>query len=173
MAFSIRQTIRAFAAPDYRLSCPRFLWKSILRELYRRTETRHESGAFLLGNVENDRRRILRAVYYDDLDIHAYESGVCVVKGPAFARLWEICRLTAHSVVADIHVHPGDAIQSWSDKTNPTLPNVGHIAIIVPNFAKPPIHINDLGIFEYVGKFHWSNLGYKRAHRYFYVGLCG
>jgi hypothetical protein len=173
MGFSIRRTIQAFAAPDYRLSCPRYLWKSILWELRQRTEARHESGAFLLGNKEDNRRRILKAVYYDDLDAHAYESGVCVVKGPAFARLWEICRSTKYSVVADIHVHSNAAFQSWSDKTNPTLPNKGHIAIIVPNFAKSPVYIKDLGIFEYVGRFHWNDLGQARAHRYFYVGLFG
>lgn len=173
MGFSIRRTIRAFAAPDYRLSCPGYLWKSILRELHRRTEARHESGAFLLGKIEANRRRILRVVYYDDLDARAYESGSCVVKGPAFARLWEICRLTECSVVADVHVHPSAAFQSGSDKTNPSLPNKGHIAIIVPNFAKPPVYINDLGIFEYVGGFRWSDLGHSRAHRHFYVGLFG
>jgi hypothetical protein len=173
MGFSIRRTIRAFAAPDYRLSCNRNLWKSILWELHQRTEARHESGAFLLGVVEDNRRRVLRSVYYDDLDARAYESGICVVKGPAFARLWEICRSTGSSVVADIHVHPGAAFQSWSDKTNPSLPNRGHIAVIVPNFARPPVNINDLGIFEYVERFRWSDLGHARAHRYFYVGLFG
>ena len=173
MRFSIRQIIRGFAAPDYRLSCRGGLWRSILRELRRRTENRHESGAFLLGKIEDNRRRILQAVYYDDLDPNAYETGICVVKGPAFAKLWQICRSTNNSVVADVHVHPGAAFQSWSDKTNPSLPNQGHIAIIVPSLAKPPIRINDLGIFEYTGQFRWKDLGHTHAQRHFYVGLCG
>jgi hypothetical protein len=144
-----------------------------LWELHQRTEARHESGAFLLGSIEDNRRRILKAVYYDDLDSRAYESGICVVKGPAFAKLWQICRSTEYSVVADIHVHPNAAFQSWSDKTNPSLPNKGHIAIIVPNYSRPPVHTNDLGIFEYIEGFRWSDLGHSRAHRHFYVGLFG
>jgi proteasome lid subunit RPN8/RPN11 len=173
MGFSILRTIRVFAAPEHRVSCGSYLWKSIVAELCRRTEMRHESGAFLLGTIEDGRRRILRPVYYDDLDAKAYSQGICVVRGPAFAQLWKICRKTGYSVVADIHVHPGEAFQSSSDKTNPTLPNRGHISIIVPHFAKSPVRIERLGIFEYLGGYRWKDLGQVKAREHLYIGLCG
>jgi hypothetical protein len=165
------RTIRAFAAPKLRISCSSKLWGELTRELSRRTEGRHESGAFLLGkHIGRAPRQVSKIVYYDDLDPHAYDTGACVVRGPAFARLWELCRSTGLSVVADIHVHPGAAHQSWEDKTNPTLPHAGHVAIIVPNYAKPPIRLRDLGIYEYIGKYEWNDLGHARAKKHFYIG---
>ena len=53
MIFSLKTTIRAFAAPEHRISCPRRLWNAILRELDRRGERRHEAGVFLLGLESN------------------------------------------------------------------------------------------------------------------------
>jgi proteasome lid subunit RPN8/RPN11 len=157
MSFSIKATIRALLAPDHRLCCPRRLWSSTLRELNRRGEDRHEAGAFLLGE-QLDRRLVVRGVvYYDELDPDAYSSGVCVLHAPAFARLWAICRARCLSVVADVHTHPGLALQSWADRDNPMVAREGHVAIIVPDFAKPPVNSQMLGIYEYVGDHTWTD----------------
>jgi hypothetical protein len=173
MSFSIRKIIQAFAAPNHKISCNVGLWKSIVEELHRRTQMRHESGAFLLGTEEDGKRRIVKAVYYDEVDPNAYDSGICIVKGPGFARLWEKCRRLNLTVVADVHVHPGAAFQSWSDKTNPVLPTKGHIAMIIANYAKPPFSYRNLGIFEYVGNNEWIDIGHRKAARFFYVGVLG
>ena len=56
MSFSIKATIRAWLAPEHRLTCPSRHWREIVGELDRRGENRHEAGVFLLG-VERDGRR--------------------------------------------------------------------------------------------------------------------
>jgi len=60
--------------------------------LWRRSEGRHESGAFLLGRQAGKRRQVLRALFYDELDPDAYSSGVCILTGRSFGKLWKICR---------------------------------------------------------------------------------
>jgi hypothetical protein len=170
MAFSLRAIIRAFAAPNYRLRCSPQLWRGIVSELERRGEGRHEAGVFLLGVDNAGQKEVRQAVYYDGLDPHAYDSGVCVLHGDAFARLWSLCREKNLTVVADAHTHPGAAFQSHSDRMNPMVARAGHIAIIVPEFARWPIRPGELGVYEYVGDHVWHDRC-GGAARYFYRGF--
>lgn len=171
MIFSLKTTIRAFAAPEHRISCPRKLWNVILRELDRRGQRRHEAGVFLLGVEKVRRLEVKDVVFYDDLDPDAYKTGVCVLHGDAFAKLWAVCRERGLTVVADVHTHGAAAVQSHSDRTNPMVARAGHIAIIVPNMARRPIQHAALGIYEYCGQHEWTNRSGKNAKPYFYVGL--
>jgi hypothetical protein len=171
MNFSIRAIIRAWLAPDHRLSCRTSYWKRIVGELERRGERRHEAGAFLLGVKRQERFEVRDTIYYDDLDPRAYDSGVCVLHGDAFARLWEICREKNLTVVADVHTHPGRATQSPTDKANPMVARRGHIALIVPNFAAAPIPTGRLGIYEYRGQHEWTDYSPPATRRYFYTGF--
>jgi len=45
-----------------------------MAELHRRTQRRHESGAFLLGHDHDGRSAAVDVVYYDDLDPAAYAA---------------------------------------------------------------------------------------------------
>jgi hypothetical protein len=173
MNFSIKATIRAFVAPRHRLRCNNRTWRRIVGELERRGDRRHESGVFLLGTEHGKQLQVCEAVFYDDLDPHAYDSGVCVLHGGAFAKLWAICRAKKLTVVADAHTHPGSAFQSSSDKSNPMVARAGHIAIIIPEFARWPIPADQLGIYEYCGQHDWIDRGPKNASGYFYTGLWG
>ena len=171
MNFSIRAIIRAFVAPRHRLRCPKRTWRGVVAELERRGRRRHESGAFLLGVEHGKQREVREAVFYDDLDPHAYDSGVCILHGDAFAKLWAICREKKLTVVADAHTHPGPAFQSSSDKANPMIARSGHIAIIIPEFARWPIRAGQLGIYEYCGQHDWIDRHAAKAPGYFYTGL--
>lgn len=171
MTFSIRAIIRALAAPDHRLSCRGSLWRDVLSELDRRGARRHEAGAFLLGADSNGRRSVLDVVFYDDLDPKAYASGVCVLHGDAFAKLWQLCREKKLTVVADVHTHPGRAFQSSSDRTNPMVARDGHVAIIVPGFAAAPVNHAELGIYEYRGNHTWTDRSPHQSRGFLYTGL--
>lgn len=171
MTFSIKATIRALAAPEHRLNCPTSLWRSVLSGLQRRGEGRHEAGAFLLGRETGSRLEAVEAIYYDQLDPRAYASGVCILHAPAFAALWAVCRKRGLTVVADIHTHPGRAFQSEADRTNPMVARTGHVAIIVPNFAKPPVDFDAIGVFEYRGRHQWLDRSRSHAGRYLYSGF--
>jgi hypothetical protein len=171
MSFSIKATIRALLAPEHRLTCNARRWRHIVGELERRGRHRHEAGAFLLGSDDDGPREITDAIFYDDLDPDAYSSGVCILHGDAFAKLWAQCRKRKLTVVADVHTHGGDAGQSGSDKANPMVARSGHVAIIVPDFASWPIAANRLGVYEYRGAHEWINRTHPRTRRFFYTGF--
>lgn len=167
MTFSNQKTIEASAVNSTRLTCPATVWHAGVAELRRRTEGYHESGAFLLGVRDGDVRRIVRFVYYDDLDPHSLDSGIVIFDGAGYGPLWEVCRQESRSVVADIHVHPWGARQSESDRTNPMIARKGHIALIAPDFASGDCMPRDLGIYEYEGDYSWSFWTGNEAEEFF------
>ena len=171
MSFSIKAIIRAWFAPEHRVSCPSRLWRAIVAELDRRGGRRHEAGAFLLGTEDGGRLRVTEAIYYDQLDPGTYATGVCVLHGAAFAKLWALCRERKLTVVADVHTHPRAAFQSMTDKANPMVARAGHVAIIVPNFARWPIPPGQLGVYEYLGQHEWTNHTATGRNKFFYTGF--
>ena len=68
--------------PKLTISSP--LWRELLTELHRRTSERHESGAFLLGQNSGCERQVEKIVYYDDIDLQAYQTGVVVLHASSF-----------------------------------------------------------------------------------------
>ena len=153
------------------LTIPSVLWEGLLWELHRRTEERHESGAFLLGHPGEPGRRVVDAVFYDDLDPNAYRTGIVVMYASSFGGLWDRCRSSGLSVVADIHVHPRAAFQSRADRKNPMIATTGHLALIVPNFARQPVMLEKLGLFEYRGSHCWRSFGGSKITRFLRIGV--
>jgi hypothetical protein len=145
--------------PDPRLRVARSLWGELISELHRRTEGQHESGAFLLGRNADGCRQVSSLVYYDELDPAAYETGVCVLHADAFGRLWDQCSALGLSVVADAHVHGGRAGQSTADRENPMIARPGHLALILPLMARPPVRRWAIGLYEYLGDHQWRPHG--------------
>jgi proteasome lid subunit RPN8/RPN11 len=170
MSFSIKAIIRAWWAPEHRVSCPAAFWKRIIQDLERRGRHEHEAGAFLLGTERRRRFEVRDVVFYDDLDPHAYATGVCVLHGDAFAKLWALCREKKLTVVADVHSHPGAATRSPTDKANPMVARAGHVALIVPDYASWPILWGRLGVYEYRGQHEWADHSAGRR-RFFYTGF--
>jgi proteasome lid subunit RPN8/RPN11 len=154
---------------DGSLNFSRSHWFGCMDQLHRRGRERHESGCFILGTIDGPRRRAVRSVYYDELDPKAYESGVCVLHGGAFSKLWEICRQDGLSVVADIHTHEGEAFQSTADRRNPMIARPGHIAVIVPNYARGSIWRHHLGLYRYEGDHRWADLSGWRGRAFLKV----
>lgn len=171
MKFSIKAIIRAFAAPRHRINCAPHVWERLTNGLHARGGGVHDAGAFLLGSRAGDFRTVTDVVFYDELDAQAYRTGVCVLHADAFSKLWSICRARGLTVVADIHTHPGAAFQSHSDRNNPMVAREGHIAIIVPDFAAPPVPWDRLGIFEYRGSHQWTDCSPARRAGYLYSGF--
>lgn len=171
MNFFIKAIIRAWWAPEHRLSCASNRWRQIVAELDKRGGRKHEAGAFLLGFDLGGRREVHAAVFYDELDQDAYATGVCILHGDAFAKLWSLCRDKGLTVVADVHTHPGAGYQSLSDKANPMVARRGHVAIILPDFAKWPLRREHVGIYEYLGEHEWIDRSPAYAPRFFYTGF--
>lgn len=166
MTSLIRWITRAFGWRDPRLVWPRRHFDNVMSELDRRGRRRHEAGVFLLGDEVDGVRVVRDAAYYDDLDVDAYSTGICVLRGDAFAKLWAICRERKLMVVADAHTHGKGARQSGSDRTNPMVAQAGHIAVIVPDFAAGPVKQERLGLYAYLGDHRWTEHGGRRWKRF-------
>lgn len=161
-------TLSGLFARRPRILCDRHTWMSGVSELHARTlDCSRESGAFLLGTVEaGGAKRIRNFVFYDDIDPMSLNSGIVHFHGARFSRLWEVCREKGYGVVADVHVHPGSYAQSASDQADPVIPRVGHIAFILPNFARGKMAPGSIGMYEHLGNCRWMDHSGK-ATRFF------
>jgi proteasome lid subunit RPN8/RPN11 len=173
MNYSIAPIIRRLLAPRHELACSWLLWGRLCSALRQRGRARtRESGAFLLGRLEPDgRRHITDYVLYDDLDPRCLDSGIVRFDGRHFGSLWAHCKARGLAVVADIHVHPGSADQSDSDRMHPMISQRGHIALILPNFAEPPLARAQVGIYVYQGAKQWTVIEPLLRANFFYIGI--
>jgi hypothetical protein len=142
-----------------RVICRRRVWETGVAELARRTlGERRESGAYLLGRTfKNGVHEILDFVFYDDVDPEALSTGIVTIRETALPKLWAICRARGYGVVADVHVHPFGHGQSPSDRENPVMPRAGHIAFILPDFARNAPQPGAMGMYEFLGGGRWSD----------------
>ena len=161
MAFLIATLARRFFGSPPEILCSSRVWRAGVAELRRRAGGRRESGAFLLGS-KSKVRRIEEFVFYDDIDPNALRSGIVEIDGRRLGDLWVHCRKTGRTVVADVHVHPGHFQQSDSDRANPIIAEVGHIAIILPHFAARKTGPKGIGVYEYLGSRQWEDRSFDR-----------
>ena len=136
--------------PPKRLNCPRSLWKDILRELRERGGGRQESGGFLLGHVEGGRRYVRNFIAYDVIDSNALQ-GIIMFDASKMDTVW------AMEVVADVHTHPAGYGQSGTDQAHPMIPQRGHLAMIIPNFADRFYRPGEIGLYEFQGRDGWRD----------------
>lgn len=157
MASSLRMAWRSLVGRPPRLVCSTTVWRKGVRELASRTGTQIESGAFLLGHGKSSFARIEQFLFYDDIDPLCFSNGIVEFNGARFGRVWERCRQEGLTVVADVHVHPNSARQSQTDRDNPMIAEVGHLAIILPKYAAHSHLSDDFGVFEYLGNRRWMD----------------
>lgn len=159
MNFSIVGIMRRLWAPRHRLSCSQALWERLLAALRERGGGRRESGAFLLGVRDPaGRARIHDFVLYDDLDPRSLATGIVRFDGRYFSDLWAICERRGLEVVADVHTHPAGSWQSRSDQAHPMIARDGHLALIVPDFARSGVRREDVGVYRYRGAGRWDTV---------------
>ncbi|MGA8325119.1 MAG: hypothetical protein WB757_03465 [Candidatus Cybelea sp.] len=172
MNFSIAATMRRLWSPQHKISCSWLLWLKLLSALRERGRgCSRESGAFLLGHRSADATRIADFALYDDIDPHALDTGIVRLDGRHFGVLWDICKKRQLAVVADVHVHPGSAEQSDSDRAHPIISNAGHIAFVLPRFAKSALRSSDIGIYQYLGAKKWHTVPPPQRRAFFHIGL--
>lgn len=129
-----------------------------------------ESGAFLLSDRQGANRRVVQAVYFDDLDPDCLVGNIHFKNSSGYSRLWDICEAEGLRVVADVHTHPAQAVtQSSVDRMNPMIARVGHIALIVPHYSMRFVRASDLGVHEYHGNAGWRSLFGRDAARAFKI----
>jgi proteasome lid subunit RPN8/RPN11 len=172
MNFSIARIIRRFCTPQHELSCSWLLWRRLVKRLRQRGwSASRESGAFLLGYRKGGCARIVDFILYDDLDPHALDTGIVRFDGRYFGDLWDLCKGRGLSVVADVHVHPGDPGQSDSDRAHPMISRAGHIALILPNFARSPVRTKTIGMYRYLGNKSWDAVPARARRTFLHIGV--
>lgn len=139
-----------------KLTMPLTLWKKMVKELKHRGYGERETGAFLLGDRENG--NVTHFIPYDELDPHAFDSGIIIFHGDGYIPLWEFCTKHHLRVLADVHTHPGAWTgQSASDSKHPMIAQKGHIALIIPNYATRENQLlKGVGIHEFLGEKKWK-----------------
>ena len=141
-------------------------WQEIGQELGRRSlGGSREAGVFLLASTEGDARRVVKAVYFDDLDPECLVGNIHI-RASGFSRLWGLCDTEKLRVIADIHTHPGPLVaQSPTDRANPMIAREGHLALIVPHYGTRPVQAKEVGVHEYRGERGWTSwFGTKAEH---------
>lgn len=172
MNFSIAATIRLLFAPHHELSCSRALWRRLVGALRERGAGVRESGAFLLGpRAKGGRPRVTEFMLYDDLDPHCLDTGIIRFDGRYFGALWERCRSTQATVLADVHTHPRGPEQSDSDRAHPMVTRAGHVALIFPHFARGAVDPRDVGIYRYRGDKKWAAVPPNLRQQFLHVGF--
>ena len=140
-------------------------WIRMLAELEARGDGHRESGAFLLGARHRNVRRVTHIVYFDDLE-PASLNGAVHLTTSAYSVLWVKCRELGVEVLGDVHTHPGWRIdQSHTDEDNPLVAQVGHFALVVPDYARGQIGVGDVGVYEYRGDDGWRSSRRGLRHR--------
>jgi hypothetical protein len=160
MASLITTLARVVFGSPPELLCSATIWNAGIDELRRRSGGIRESGAFLLGK-KTKRRVIEEFVFYDDIDPHSLSTGIVIIDGRTLGSLWQHCRDTGRRVIADMHIHPGGFAQSHSDMHNPIIAEVGHIAMIIPDFAARARQPGGIGVYEYRGARSWKDRSYE------------
>ena len=115
-----------------------------------------ESGAFLLGRRGASAATVVAFQFYDDVDPQALSTGIVRLSGAAMNRVWERCGALALEVVADVHTHPAGSGQSGSDRAHPMVGQRGHVALILPNFARSALDLAGVGVYRYLGSKQWE-----------------
>ena len=140
------------------LSISRLMWLRLSWRLRQRGGGERESGAFLLGPKSGG--RVTGFICYDDLDPRCLDTGIIRFDGRGYVSLWKACAERKLKVVADVHTHPGDwTEQSEADRTHPMIAQLGHLALILPNFAQHSLFgPNGAGFFRYRGDGRWETM---------------
>ncbi len=140
-----------------KLQISRLRWLKLIRELDRRGDRVRESGAFLLAS--HGSVRSVRFAYYDDLAPSCLTEGYVRFPGEGYVALTRICQQARLRVIGDVHTHPGPGTgQSGADIAHPMMARAGHLALIVPNYARRNrFSLFGVGAFEYQGNERWRD----------------
>lgn len=139
------------------------IWSSLMDDLRHRGGGRRESGAFLLAETERGDHVVRAWLPYDVLAPESLAYAYIRLEPDAFSRLWAWCAQNRVEVVADIHTHPSGPRQSPSDRAHPMVALRGHVALILPQFARRGVQPFDCSFNVYLGDQRWLSYVRKDA----------
>ena len=148
------------------LEIPRGLYDSLIVDLVKSGRGVKESGAFLLGVLDGQRRSVTSYLMYDKVaPLSSSQHAFVAFTAEEMARAWEHCYTVGLHVVSDVHTHPFGPAQSISDRAHPIVSVAGHVALIVPYFASGSPQPLDLGVHLFGGRGRWKSMFNEEARR--------
>jgi proteasome lid subunit RPN8/RPN11 len=132
------------------------VWRAVLRDLSIRGAGCREAGAFLMCRRTVD-NVVSTWIPYAELDPSSQHYDYVRLEPSAFTRLWDICDKNRLQILADIHTHPFEPVQSQSDREHPMLSLPGHVALIAPRFARGAVMPKDISFNTYLGNGAWRS----------------
>ncbi len=140
------------------------LYNSMIVDLAKSGRGVKEAGAFLLGALDGQQRCVTSYLMYDKVaPLSSSKHAYVAFTAEEMARAWEHCYAVGLQVVADVHTHPFGPAQSISDRAHPIVSVAGHVALIVPNFAKGSPQPRDLGVHLFGGSGRWKSMFREEA----------
>lgn len=139
------------------------VWPALMADLHRRGGERRESGAFLLRQTSEVDGAVDTWLPYDELAPESLNYAYVRLESSAFSRLWAICAERKLEVIADVHTHPKGPRQSLIDRANPMISLAGHIALVVPRFARGNVMPRSVSFNIYLGGGKWVSYLRKNA----------
>lgn len=141
-----------------KLYIPIKIWFQLVWKLKKSGKGIRESGAVLLGKYGSN--KVSQCIALNELDPECLTNGYISFHSNGFIKLWKLCKEKKLVILADVHTHPSSwVLQSKTDIVNPFISKVGHIAIIVPNYAyKLNVEKSKIGFYEYLGNFIWQTI---------------
>jgi proteasome lid subunit RPN8/RPN11 len=117
-----------------------------------------ESGAFLLQRPGSN--KITDFICFDDLEPECLKGGYIYLTHKGFINLSKACKSKGMIAVADVHTHPSyNTAMSPIDIANPMIGIPGHIAMIIPSYAKRVFSgFAGVGIYQYEGARQWTKI---------------
>lgn len=145
-----------------KLSISLRLWFQLISILKKSGKGSQESSAVLLGRYNTC--RVLRCISLEEFDPNCLTNGFISFHSDGYVKLWKYCKENNLVVLADVHTHPSSwTSQSTTDIKNPFVSTLGHVAIIVPNYALCRFQLKPgVGFYEYDGNFEWTTLPHNK-----------
>lgn len=148
------------------LEMNRTIYNALITDLANSGHGIKESGAFLLGHIDEHKRQISSYLMYDIVATESsHKHAYVAFTAEEMAIAWEHCYTTGLQVLADIHTHPMGPSQSITDRAHPIVSVAGHVALIVPYFAMRKPEPIDLGVHVFEGAGRWRSMFGQAAHK--------
>jgi hypothetical protein len=56
-------------------------------------------------------------------------------------------------------------------RAHPMISRAGHIALILPDFARPPVRTQSIGIYRYLGNKNWDAVPTTARRSFLHIGV--
>lgn len=123
----------------------------------------YEAAGLFLGKSDNNTFNVLRS-YIPEQQTFKTESGLMYkVDGNELNILYDWLFEHQQSLFAQIHTHPTHAYHSELDDEKCIVTKIGGLSIVIPNFARDPINIDNWAVYRLYRSRGWERIDRKQV----------